>query len=319
MISLIKASLENVVVSPNIGVSKKIGGATNIKLTVDGLPFRPPSENKVMSKNAGKIRSIVLISFNNFAEGEVIFVCSKEFKYLVKLGYIKKYGASYKLNKKKVRSKIMAYSQLDKSRKFMAFYSISFPAGLDDFTIRQIHNTALTRIRKYRKSFTYIWIAERQANGTLHFHMLTNEWLNIRITNHIYKAAIKTQIKKQNLTHIKFDDKKYNGVDVKPVKNIQGLSKYLAKYVTKNDYSYNGLAWNCDKTISALVTHLYLDSVEFKKIESKLIYVNTFTKKNESNGYTTEFDIYDYGGYKPKIIFATIKEINQYIVKSVIN
>lgn len=54
----------------------------------------------------------------------------------------------YVLNKKKVREKCSAFFGLRQSRKFLAFYSISFPMGLEDSYIMQCYNTFLTRCRK---------------------------------------------------------------------------------------------------------------------------------------------------------------------------
>jgi hypothetical protein len=30
---------------------------------------------------------------------------------------------------------------------------------------------------------TYLWVAERQKNNTIHFHLLTNDFMEIRIVN----------------------------------------------------------------------------------------------------------------------------------------
>lgn len=312
----VKASYENLITSESLKSSKKIGGSSCISLSVDGLPVKTIAQNILPNSNHNKIKSEIIQSFNDYKIGDVVFFCKLEFNYLLGLGLIKKVTSLFKLNKIKVRNKILAYAHIKKSKRFMAFYTVSFPSGLSDYHIRKIHNTALTRIRKYRKSFTYLWVAERQKNGTLHFHMLTNEWLNVRIINHIYKKAIATQIKKDQLTDIKFNQDKYNGVDVKPVSNIQGLKKYLVKYVTKNNEKMNGLMWNCSSEISALITHLYLDNDEFKTISSKVIYIQTMDFYNENTNFTTSIDLYDYGNLRPKIIFSNLDLINEFILKS---
>ncbi len=91
----------------------------------------------------------------------------------------------------------------------MAFYSISFPAGLSDSSCYQILNTCLTRIRKWRKKFSYIWVAERQKNGTTHFHMLTNVYMGIGIVNGFFKVAIDNVLQDGIETELYYEKDKY--------------------------------------------------------------------------------------------------------------
>ena len=78
----------------------------------------------------------------------------------------------------------------------------------------------------------------------------------------------------------------------------------------------DGLLWTCDKTVSALVTHLYLNDSEFKAIHNKLIYMYTVSKETSFEGCFMDFDIYNYGSYKPKIIFENLNIINEYILSN---
>lgn len=311
----IKASFENIISSHHLKQTKVIGGSSSVTLNVEGLPIKKINVENTKCTNKSKVKAIVIKCFNYYAEGEIIFVCNQEFNYLFENGFVIKFASEFKLNKNKVRNKIYAYAHLKKSKRFMAFYSISFPNKMDDQDIRKIHNTCLTRIRKFRKSFSYIWVAERQKNGTLHFHMLTNEWFNIRMINRYYAIAIQNHITKNNLNHINFNVKRYNGVDVKLVKSIESLSKYLTKYVTKNNEKFNGLVWNCDSSISALVTCLYLNNEEYKAISKNLIHYTTIKKEITYLKEPLEIDIWLYGSHRPKLIFESLKQINEYIVK----
>jgi len=222
------------------------------------------------------------------------------------------------MNKKKVRSKIIAYSQLQASKKFLAFYSISFPDGMSDKDIKKIHNTVLTRIRKLRSNFTYIWIAEKQKNGTLHFHMITNSYFNIRIINRYYSRAIDNQINK-SYRGLKFDIDRYNGVDVVRVRNHNTIAAYVTKYVTKNDTEIVGLNWNCSKDVSALFTSLLLSHSDFLKIAKSLVYIDTYKIKTSDGMPDLDMDMYSYDGRKPKLIFGTIEYLNNLMMKEHFN
>lgn len=119
----------------------------------------------------------------------------------------------YKLNKKKVREKCSAFFGLRQSKKFLAFYSISFPMGFPDEFAYQCFNTVKTRMREECGLKSYLWVAERQKNGTIHFHMLTNTFMQIRKVNYFMARAINTQIrskKNKGKINVNFDIKKYN-------------------------------------------------------------------------------------------------------------
>jgi len=164
---------------------------------------------------------------------------------------------SYKLNKSKVRKKCYAFSRLEKSKKFLAFYSISFPKSLPDENAYKIFNTWLTRCRKNSGLKSYLWVAERQNNLTVHFHMLTNDFMRIDQVNGFMAKCLLTE-KKKGLEVLKdIEIEKYNGVDVKKVeKNKKVLIRYLTKYITKNDIEFYHLPWHCSRDVSRLFTSI---------------------------------------------------------------
>lgn len=158
----------------------------------------------------------------------------------------------FTINKKKVIQKSIALSKLKQSQKFMAFYSISFPIGFDDRFAVECLNTWLTKLRQNSLKFQYLWVAERQKNGTIHFHMLINKWLNIRVVNFMMAQTINFCINKNKLFNLNFDRSRYNGVDVVKVRNARDVSKYITKYATKQISKFNCRAWSCDYITSAL-------------------------------------------------------------------
>jgi len=190
----------------------------------------------------------------------------------------------YKLNKKKVREKCSAFFGLKKSRKFLAFYSISFPLNFPDDMCMKVFNTFLTRLRKDFRLRSYLWVAERQKNGTLHFHLLTNCYMPIRRVNYYMAKAIETQIKK-NKIDVSFDVTKYNGVDVKRVNNNRkALNIYLTKYVSKNSILFYRLPYHSSRDISELFTAESFVSVnhkDFKHIADVLQHITTYVIDSE--------------------------------------
>lgn len=190
----------------------------------------------------------------------------------------------YVLNKKKVREKCSAFFGLKSSRKFLAFYSISFPLNFEDDLCMKVFNTFLTRLRKDFRLRSYLWVAERQKNGTLHFHLLTNSFMPIRKVNYYMSKAINNQVKNSNEVS-NFDMLSYNGVDVKRVNNNRkALNCYLTKYISKNNIFFYRLPYHSSRDISELFTAETFTSIkdpDYKSILSVLMHINTFVIDNE--------------------------------------
>lgn len=177
---------------------------------------------------------------------------------------------SYRLNKSRLRNKIKAFSKIGDQRNFSKFITVSFPAGLPDINCKQALNTWLTKLRSMDKYFNYIWIAERQKNGTMHFHIITKTYFNIKAINLHMAKTIDYIIKTNRLRDIRFRTTKYNGVDIKVIYRVKELSQYVTKYVTKNDTEMEGYPSNCSKLISELFSRVQITDEEFKAVESKV-------------------------------------------------
>ena len=191
---------------------------------------------------------------------------------------------NYKLKKSKIRNKILNFFSLNDSKKFCAFYTITFPINIDDNLVYQLLNTWLTRCRKSANLKSYLWVAERQKNGTLHFHLITNNYMQIRIVNNFMKESLQTQKNKGHLQCSQYIINQYNGVDVDNLyypknrkdnkKRLSGnaakekLSFYLTKYVTKNDTFSQRLPWHCSRDISALFISINYSDISNHEIAS---------------------------------------------------
>ncbi len=178
---------------------------------------------------------------------------------------------TYTLNKSKVRRRCHALSRLAKSKKFLAFYTITFPEGISDKNCYRLFNLWLTRCRKTSGLNTYLWVAERQKNGTIHFHLLTNDFMEIATVNG-YMAKALTNAKKRGIEKLAtVETEKYNGVDVKKVgKKKKTLIGYLTKYITKNNIEFYRLPWHCSRDVSRLFTSLYFEQEDSEKYREKL-------------------------------------------------
>ena len=231
----------------------------------------------------------------------------------------------YGLRKTKIRNKILNFFNLNASKKFCAFYSISFPVEISDEIGYKCLNTWLTRCRKDLGLKSYLWVAERQKNGTLHFHLITHNYMPIRKANEFMRTALFTQFIKGNLNCKLKVIENYNGVDVDSLYNskrnkIKGerldkiaaqrkLSYYLTKYISKNNVKSERLPWHCSRDISALFISINYSDVSNLEI-AELIADNP----DAVTTYNEEFFTMHYFKFVPDDFhFADLSEINNLI------
>jgi hypothetical protein len=218
---------------------------------------------------------------------------------------------TYRLNKSKVKRKCHAFSRLEKSQVFLAFYTISFPLNLSDEICYKIFNTWLTRCRNKSGLKSYLWVAERQKNGTIHFHLLTNDFMKIKLVNGFMASALKTEKKKGNEVLKEVDVEIYNGVDVKRVGNKKkGLITYLVKYISKNDIRFYRLPWHCSRDVSRLFTSINLDESD----EEKILALLPDDKQKYTETYEMEFVKVTGFKFTPKDeVFSDLDMMNEMI------
>lgn len=84
--------------------------------------------------------------------------------------------------------------------------------------------------RAKNPNLLYIWKAEKQDNGNIHFHITTNSFIHWRtLRTHWNKCC-------DSLGYCqRYTGNDPNSTDVHSVRNIRSLPKYLASYMTKKD------------------------------------------------------------------------------------
>jgi hypothetical protein len=138
----------------------------------------------------------------------------------------------------------------------------------DKEIIKNILQPLLNYLRKHYKTENYIWRAEKQKNGNLHFHLLLDKWINyqdLRLHWNLYQQNLgyvsryrdyqrefhKNGFKlRPKLLKYWSEERQYNAyqtgkhndwnnpnsVDIHSTKRIKNLKKYLCKYLTKQPY-----------------------------------------------------------------------------------
>lgn len=185
---------------------------------------------------------------------------------------------NYKVNKSKVTKCIWLTLLMKRVFKHCYFYSVSFPKGIGDDTVYRIWNSWLTNLRQHQGLKTYIWVAERQGNGTIHFHVFIFAYIKIRKANSAMKSALRNSYSRKEITKKQYESSlNYNGVHIsknkkgkvvnlmalKGAKQRHAISNYVTKYVTKNEevqgIQNTHLMWFCSRDISSLEKSMTFD------------------------------------------------------------
>lgn len=231
---------------------------------------------------------------------------------------------SYRIDKKQVTHRIKNYLNQMKGEKMLYFWTTTFPQGTTDDTAFILHNKWLTRLRQERMIKEYLWITERQENGTIHFHMVINHKMCVQKANRYMRASIMWSIKSGEINWTSEAAAKYNGIDIgkdrdtKRVVNYakknkaKALANYLVKYITKNNGEFTHLAWHSSRGYSNIVTQVRLTYKEF--IQSKFEQLTDTSKPIISQYFTFT----RWKGSPPKSLLQYLSFINQ-TIQSLLN
>lgn len=99
----------------------------------------------------------------------------------------------------------------------------------------------------------YIWKAELQQRGTIHYHITTNTFINYmhikkRWNQLLDKAGLMQDYK------AKHNHSNPNSTDIHKVYNDENIEAYLEKYISKNentDISIHGKVWDCSVSLKS--------------------------------------------------------------------
>lgn len=225
----------------------------------------------------------------------------------------------YHVNKLEVRQRIFTMINTMKGGRELYFWTVTFPAGTGDQVAYRAFNTWLTTLRQNKFLRNYLWIAERQGNGTIHFHIAIPHKMSVVHANRMMRVTLSTFAKKKEIPFSTFQCKRYNGIDIAKnrktgrvtnfaiKKGARSLATYLTKYVTKNDTRFTHLAWHNSRGFSALFTGITFTVPEFLAYGFKELLLHRSVINNEF------FMFFPWVGDPPEAITAHLYDLNSYI------
>ncbi len=135
------------------------------------------------------------------------------------------------------------------------FITLTLSAGQKNITDRTIKSKMLEpwirNMRNIHGLRSYVWRAERQKNGNIHFHFSTDTYLPYNAIRDVWnhqqaKFHFITDFKNKNNSEFP------NSTDVHSVANIKNLAAYLVKYMMKDEKGLDtiqGKIWDCSQNL----------------------------------------------------------------------
>jgi hypothetical protein len=229
----------------------------------------------------------------------------------------------YTVNKPEIRQRIfsMVASQPDQQKE-LYFWTVTFPIQTTDITIYRLFNTWLTRLRQLKLLKNYLWVAERQQNGTLHFHIAIPHKMPVKTANKLMATCLITAAKNKEINYSVYQCKRYNGVDIAKNRKLRkvtnfalgrkgarALTNYITKYITKNKGEFEHLAWHNSRGFSMLFTGITFTVAEFTDILKLVGAIRPWSAVNN--------DFFQWhpwqSGSPPDCIYKELKRLNSHI------
>lgn len=194
---------------------------------------------------------------------------------------------------------------------FITLTLCSAQVNTDQFITKNLLSPFLDLCRKKQLFRNYVWRAEKQKNGNIHYHIVTDSLVDYRVVYHFWRLQLDRMgylqvytnkfsamsfLEYCNLKGHKNTDKetlrrRYNKgssqgwrnpncTDVKYIQSESGVAKYISKYVSKDDNSENivtGRIWGCSQEVTAALVELK-GNQDFNRMAYEL---GRFTLKKE--------------------------------------
>ncbi len=213
-----KFSLPYVSIKPNYFVTYHRFDATGDTKSYQSTMFKMPEENKTDGLLSYKANKRVRLAI------DWLIHISKD-KHLEKKGI--KTAFTYKLN-------------------FITLTLSSKQKHSDNEIKSKLLNQFLTELRTKHKCKNYLWRAEAQRNGNIHFHIVSDCFIPWRLLRSDWNRI------QEKLGYISRYTEKTgkvdpNSTDIHSIKKVKNLSSYLAKYCSKNSKGYVVLATKATK------------------------------------------------------------------------
>jgi hypothetical protein len=194
------------------------------------------------------------------------------------------------------------------------FITLTLPAPQDKITDKEITNTSLKLFlmwmrRKY-PAISYVWKAEAQENGNIHYHIASNQFIHWQEIRDEWNHQLKRHglIKKFAAKHGHTNP---NSTDIHSTRNIRDFAAYLIKYMSKNEEGKRKLdckLWDCSDNLKTYKRPSTEITYQLSKDLTDYIKRNDTKIKNDDNFSIVFMTRKEWKVYLPPIVENTYQE-----------
>lgn len=220
---------------------------------------------KLHSEDRLQFRSKSIIAYRKYHRPDGDFVQSSLFKANAsKLKHREKYTGKITAGAKKRLSKALSLLVQTAKREYvfnpvtnkhqehrLSFITLTLPDVAESKDAKFVHKELLQpflqTMRRKHGMRTYLWKAELQKNGSVHYHITTTAFIPYydirdRWNTLVRKHGMLDKFKKQ------YGHDNPNSIDIHSVQKVQDMEAYLLKYISKetqNEIALSGKVWDC--------------------------------------------------------------------------
>lgn len=178
-------------------------------------------------------------------------------------------------NVKKVYSKAIKRSYTFR----LAFITLTLPSKQvhsDKYLKEHLLEPFLKQIKRKFNAHSYIWKAEPQKNGNIHFHLTVNVFIHYNAIRQIWNTLLMhhSYIQKENFNPF---NKAFPTTEIKAVRSENKIAFYIVDYMLKKQKdrrAIEGQIWNCSKNLKSGACKISgynpLTNDEFNVVKNKM-------------------------------------------------
>lgn len=136
----------------------------------------------------------------------------------------------------------------------LSFLTLTVP-DLTDNNASEYYRILLKPFLRYIKNrfgvTDYIWKAEIQSRGSIHYHLTLNQFIPYTFILDKWNELLDANNLMENFK-LKYGHNNPNSIDIHSVRNISNIEAYLVKYISKGDkngYTFRGKVWGCSESL----------------------------------------------------------------------
>lgn len=206
-------------------------------------------------------------------------------------------------------------NKYQKKRRYLVMLTLTLPSAqvhTDNEIKRDFLNNFLQSLKRKHPTIHYLWVAEKQKNGNIHFHIMLDRFVHFleaqRMWNKVLSNGPYIQAFREKFNHSNPPSVKLTGQ-----KKMENPAAYLTKYVTKAESSQpiQGHKWSCSDELLLIINI----KLPFKAWYAEYLYYyrKEFNCKYFSNDFVEVY--YFEGNFLKDLLYIELFALNETTIR----